>query len=134
MNVDTLNTAGYRKFGLTMALVIALLFGLFFPWVFSKNIPYWPWVVASVFTLLSLVLPKKLAIIYKLWMKFGHIIGTINTKIILSIVFFLVFTPMALLFKLLGKDPMKRKFTNKPLASYWQESIQQPKEHMEKPY
>jgi len=134
MNTDILDKEGYRKFGITMALVIALLFGLFFPWVFSNNIPYWPWIVAAVFTLLALVLPMKLAVIHKLWMKFGHIIGAVNTKIILSIVFFLVFTPMALLFKLLGKDPLKRDIANKSLTSYWEESKQQSKEHMEKVY
>jgi len=134
MNTDTLDKAGYRKFGVTMALVIGLLFGLFFPWVFSKNIPYWPWIVAAVFMFLSLMVPMKLAVVHKPWMKFGHIIGAINTKIILSVVFFLVFTPMALLFKLLGKDPMKRELANKSLTSYWVKSKQQSKEHMEKVY
>lgn len=134
MSVYTLNEAGYRKFGITMACVIALLFGFFFPYVFSKNIPYWPWIVAAVFVLLALVVPMKLTVIYSLWMKFGHIIGAINTKIILAIVFFLVFTPMALLFRLLGKDPMKRELANTSLTSYWDLSKQQSKEHMEKVY
>ncbi len=134
MKVDTLDKAGYRKFGLIMAIFIALLFGLFFPFIFSTSIPYWPWIVSGIFLLLALLVPMKLAVIHKQWMMIGHIVGTINTIIILSIVFFFVFTPVALIFKVLGKDPMNRQFGDKSLTSYWEESNKQSKDHMEKVY
>lgn len=134
MKVDTLDKAGYRQFGLIMAIFIALIFGLFFPWVFNKNIPYWPWMVSVIFLFLSLLVPMKLAVIHKPWMIVGHVIGTINTTIMLGIIFFLIFTPMALLFKVLGKDPMNRQLANKSRTSYWEESKKQPKDHMEKVY
>ena len=134
MKVETLGKAGYRKFGFIMAIFIALIFGLFFPFVFSSNIPNWPWVVSGVFILWALLVPMTLAVVYKPWMLVGHFIGAINTKIILTIVFFLVFTPVALLFKVLGKDPMNRKLGDKSLSSYWKESKKQSKDHMEKVY
>lgn len=134
MRVDPLDKAGYRKFGLVMAVVIALLFGLFFPFVLGKNLSYWPWLISGLFFLSALLLPMQLALIYKPWMILGHILGTVNTKIILGIVFFLIFTPVALVFKALGKDPMRRQLGDTSLTSYWQESQKQSKEHMEKVY
>ncbi len=117
-----------------MAIFIALIFGLLFPFVFSRNVPNWPWVVSGVFTLWALLVPMTLAVVYKPWMLVGHFIGAINAKIILTTVFFLVFTPVALLFKVLGKDPMNMKLDDKSLSSYWKESKKQSKDHMEKVY
>ena len=133
--VDTpeMGTKEYRKFGLTTGLIIALLFGLLLPWLFDHSLPRWPWIVSAVLIVWGLVLPNSLSIIYGPWMKFGHIIGTVNTKIILTLVFFLIFTPVSLFLKLMGKDMMNRKIERTKL-SYWQESEKQSKEHMERSY
>ncbi len=134
MNIESLDRAGYRKFGFIMAIFIALLFGLFFPFVFSYDIPSWPWLVSGFFIIWALLIPMTLVVVYRPWMKIGHFIGVINTKIVLTIVFYLLFTPIALLFKLLGKDPMNRKLSSDSISSYWKESKTQPKSHMEKVY
>lgn len=131
--VPALDKKGYRKFGLTMGIVIGLLFGLFLPWLFGKNMPKWPWIVSAVLCVWALALPSTLAIIYGPWMKFGHVIGTINTKIILTGVFFIIFTPVSLLFKLIGKDMMNKKI-DRSILSYWQDSEKQRKDHMERSY
>lgn len=55
--------------------------------------------------------------LYSYWMKFAHALGWVNTRIILSIVYFLIFTPLALIFRLIGKDPMERRF--EAADSYW---------------
>jgi len=128
-----LDTKDYRNFGLTMGTVIGLLFGLFFPWLFEKPIPQWPWIFSAVLVVWALVLPRTLSIIYGPWMRFGHIIGTVNTKIILSILFFLVFTPVSMVLRLMGKDMMHRKI-DKTALSYWQDSEKQDIEHMERSY
>lgn len=60
---------------------------------------------------------KLLKAFYNVWMKFAHALGWVNTKIILSIVYFLIFTPIALFFRLIGKDPMDRRFES--VDSYW---------------
>ena len=57
---------------------------------------------------------KKL---YKAWMKFAHLLGWVNTRIILTLVYFLIMTPLALIFKVVGKDPMNRKLGGQD--SYW---------------
>ena len=55
--------------------------------------------------------------IYKVWMKFAHALGWVNTRIILTLVYLLIMTPLALIFKVVGKDPMNRKFGGQD--SYW---------------
>ena len=133
-HIQPLDRDGYRKFGLIMAVIIAVLFGLFLPWVFNaESYPLIPWYIAAVFTVWALVLPGTLGVIYKPWMIFGLGIGFINTRIILGAVFYLMFTPIAILLKLLGKDLLKRK-THTSDTSYWINSHKQPKEHMENIY
>jgi hypothetical protein len=70
----------------------------------------WPWLLAAGLVLVSLTVPKALGPLNRAWMFLGHILGWINTRIILGIVFLLIFTPTALVFRLLGKDPMRRSF------------------------
>lgn len=55
--------------------------------------------------------------IYRAWMKFAHALGWVNTRIILTLVYILMITPLSFIFKLLGKDPMNRKLGGQD--SYW---------------
>jgi len=122
-----------RKFGLVFASGIALIFGLFLPWLFEHPWPTWPWIAAGGLAATGLLLPPLLRPVFWLWMKFGHVLGWINTRIILGITFLLLFVPVALLFHLLGKDPMKRRL-DPSARSYRINSEQLPRERMEKPF
>ena len=135
MNEQTkeLSNKELRNFGLMMAGFISLLFGLFFPWLFERPIPNWPWIVAAIFVTPALVYPKILKSVYHGWMKFGGVLGWVNTRIILAIVFYFVFAPYSIALKLLGKDPMSRKL-NKNSKTYRVESTNPIREHMERPY
>ena len=55
--------------------------------------------------------------LYRGWMKFAHGLGWVNTRIILTLVYYLVFSPLAILFKIIGKDPMNRKIGS--ADTYW---------------
>ena len=122
-----------RTFGLIFAGGIASIFGLCLPWLFDKPWPAWPWAVAGVFITTALALPQALRTVYWLWMKFGHVMGWINTRIILGVTFVLLFTPVALLFHLIGKDPMRRRL-DPSVKSYRIKSEHLPRERMEKPF
>lgn len=98
-----------KKFGLVMAGVISLLFGLIIPFIANSAYPVWPWTIAAVFLIVSLTHPKLLRSVYKIWMKIGHILGFINTRIILAVLFFGLLTPIGLVLRLLGKDPLLKK-------------------------
>ena len=122
-----------RKFGLVFASGIALIFGLLLPWLFDKPWPAWPWITAGILVTTALLLPPLLRPVFWLWMKFGHVLGWINTRIILGITFLLLFIPVAVVFHLLGKDPMRRRM--EPTAnSYRINSEPLPRERMEKPF
>ena len=108
-NIPELDRKGLREFGLLMAAVIGVLFGVFLPWVFDGAWPLWPWLISAAFVLPALVAPLSLRPVYRGWMRFGLFMSRIMTPLVLGIVFFLVFTPVALGLKLLGKDAMRRK-------------------------
>ncbi len=131
--VAELNRKQLREFGLITGGIIAVLFGLFFPWVLESPIPLWPWIIFGVLAAWALIAPDTLAPVYRTWMKFGLLLGKVTTPLILGIVFYLVVLPTGLLMRLFGKDPMARKFDSK-LTSYRVPSHERSKEHMERPF
>jgi len=56
--------------------------------------------------------------VYIAWMKFVYLFGWVNTRLMLIIIFYLVFTPIGLVMRLCGVDPLERKI-NKKEKSYW---------------
>lgn len=61
----------------------------------------------------SIVFPKLGEFIADSWFKLAHIMGTINGKILLSVVFFLILSPMALFYRLFTKDTLKMRNTKR---------------------
>jgi len=131
--IDNLDSKQLRKFGLTMAMILIAFFGLSFPFLTGKNIPLWPFAVSAPILISVLLYPRCLNIIYIPWMKLGSILGWINTRMILGIIFFLLITPMGMIMRLRGKDPLQRCY-DKNIDSYRKISIVSPPQHMEKPY
>ena len=68
--------------------------------------------------MLGLFIPNTLVPLQKVWMGIAFVIGFFVSRIILTLLFFLVITPMGLFLKLIGKDILKIKFNHK-LNSYW---------------
>ncbi|MEN8217056.1 MAG: SxtJ family membrane protein [Pseudomonadota bacterium] len=109
MHIEIPDKKGLREFGLVTGGLFVALFGLLFPWLFGFDYPYWPWIVAGVLWALALVIPNGLKWIYQGWMSIALVIGWINTRLILAIVFYLIITPMGSIMRLFGKNPVKRK-------------------------
>ncbi len=134
MEFPGLDNKGLRKFGLTTGAIIVLLFAFFFPWVFDvATMPMWPWIIAGALWLPALLMPAVLRPVYTTWMKIGHGIGWVNTRIILGVLFYVLVLPMGLVMRLFGKDPMARK-QDESASSYRIESVSEPKDRLEKPY
>ncbi len=131
--IEPLDTAGLRKFAITTGIIIGVLFGLVFPYLFNSTWSLWPWAVAGVFILWGSILPDTMAPVYKAWMTIGAALGWLNTRIILGILFFLIFLPVAILLKLLNKDAMTRKI-HLPVTSYRVACHERKRDHFEKPY
>ena len=105
-----------RQFGLTVAIVLSLLGGLFF----LRKKDYYSCFLAfsAAFLFLGLVAPILLKPIQKIWMALSIIIGWFITRIILIILFYLVVTPTGILARLFGKDFLNLRF-DRNINSYW---------------
>lgn len=129
----TVDNRQLRSFGLIFAALLLLIFAGLFPWIAERSIPYWPFWIAAPVAALALVWPRGLKPLYIVWMKFGEVMGRINTFLILSILFYAMVTPIGWLMRLTGKDPMRRKL-DRDSDSYRISSEAQSRDHMEKPY
>jgi len=136
INNAEVTTLDLRKFGLIMGAMFALIFGGLFPWIMGKTSetwPIWPFIVMAVFWILALVLPESLRKVNQVWIKVGNVLGWINTRIILGIMFYLLIFPIGLLLKVFGKDAMNRKLDANS-DSYRRISKQRDRKHLEKPF
>lgn len=57
--------------------------------------------------------------LYRVWMGFGFVMGTIVSQVVMVIIFYLVLTPIALFFKVVGRDALERR--KKDSASFWRD-------------
>lgn len=130
--IPELDRKGLREFGLVTGAFTGGLFGLLLPWLVDYPYPAWPWVISGVLGLWAVLAPMTLRPLYRVWMQFGQLMSRITTPIIMGIVFYLVITPFALGFKLLGKDAMRRKFDDS--KSYRVTRIRIRDDSLEHPY
>lgn len=122
-----------RKFGFIFTAIFLALFELLIPWLKERPLPLWPLYVVAPIATLALVWPAALGPFYKTWMKFGMIAGAINTRILMSLIFFVMLTPIAWLMRMLGKDLLALRL-DRAADSYRVASTVRAKEQVEKPY
>ncbi len=120
-------------FGLLVGGLLAVLFGLLFPWLRGRRFPAWPWAAGAVLAALALGAPALLAPVYRAWMAVGAALGWLNTRILLGAVFYLVVTPLAAVMRLTGRDPLRRRFEPRA-GTYRTASARTPRERMEAPF
>ena len=131
--IPKLDKKRLREFGLMTGAFIALLFGLLLPLLWGHDLPLIPWIIAGSLAFLSLFIPQSLAPIYQGWMKVAQVLAWVNNRLILGIIFLIIVTPMALIMKIIKRDPLKRKFEFSA-GTYRISSQIKNKLSMEKPY
>jgi hypothetical protein len=103
------NIRQLRSFGLTVGGIFCAI-GLW-PSVFRGTEPrWWAFALAGLLMIPALLFPRILRPAYRGWMAIGQLLGWINTRIILGALFCSVFSFVGLLLRLMGKDPMQRRF------------------------
>jgi hypothetical protein len=132
-DIPELDRQGLRRFALSTSAIVAVLFGLFFPWLLDVDIPVWPWIVAGVLSGWGLVAPASLRPVYRGWMRFGLLLNRIVQPVILGVLFFIIITPTGALMRLLRRDAMTRSL-DEEAKSYRVPSAKRPKSHMERPF
>lgn len=126
-------TQELRKFGLVMGGAIGLVFGLFLPWLWSARWPSWPWGIAIAFALTGAVWPQALSGVYRYWMRFAEVLGWVNTRIILGVVFVVVFSPLGLAMRIFGKDTLQKRWDSQA-KTYRVNRVPRKPEHMERQF
>jgi hypothetical protein len=105
-----------RKFGIMFAVICA---GVAAYSAYRQG-SVWPWFAggAAAFLVGGLIGRSFLRPVYIGWMKFAALLGWVNTRLILGIFFYLILTPVGLIMRLAGWDPLTRKI-DRTARSYW---------------
>ena len=121
-----------RSFGFTVGGIFAFI--ALWPLIVRAEDPrWWAVVVAGCLLVPAVVFPKSLTWVYKGWMVLGHVLGWINTRIILGFVFYFVVTPTGIVRRLLGKDPMGKRL-RPDLETYRVPRNPRPASHLRRQY
>lgn len=105
-----------RSFGLSVGGAFALIAALFL-WRGRMTAATVTGVLAAVLILPALVWPSLLQRPANLWFRFSHLLGWVNTRILLSTLFILVLTPLGIVMRLFGWDPLGRR--RRPATAGW---------------
>lgn len=105
-----------RKFGITMGIVFLLITLIIFIRHRYNILP--TLIISLIFFVVGLISPVLLKPIYVIWMKLAFILSWINTRLILWIIFYLIFTPIGIVLRAFGVDLLDRRI-EKDKGSYW---------------
>jgi len=107
-----------RNFGIGLTVFLIIIGSYRFYHSGQLDNALWFYGIGGASLFLSLLAPWVLKPLYKLVTKIAHKIGWVNTRLLLGIIFYLLITPIAVVFKLIGKDPLDRKIEAEK-KSYW---------------
>ena len=131
-DIDITNRREQRKFGLTMAaaffVITAIRWGIL--WLRTGDLPGPPIVLPAIgaaFLVLGLAVPVVLFPVFWAWIRFALALNWLVTRILLTIAFVFLITPMRALVSLFSSDPLKRAW-RPDLETYWEEPEAQPDE------
>ena len=103
-----------REFGFLIGFALPFLIGWLIPFFGGHSFRVWTLWISFPSIILAFFKPKLLLYIYKAWMKLGNILGWINSRIILGLVFIIILQPIALIMRISGHDPLRiKKFEKK---------------------
>lgn len=106
-----------RKFGLTVGGVLLLIAALLL--YFEKpSAPYFG-VIGGILFLAGLLIPQILKPLNKIWMGLAIVLGFFMSRLILTILFYLILTPIAFIAKIVGKKFLILKY-DKSANTYWE--------------
>lgn len=110
------DTKECRKFGITIGIVLALIgFVLLY---YDKSLYVWFHTIGFALIAFGLAVPLLLKPFHFVWMVLAVVLGFIMSRIILTLLFYLVVTPIGLFTRMIGKDFLDLKL-EKNKKSYW---------------
>ncbi len=106
-----------RKSGIIFSLMLLVIFTLI-PYLLHREIRLIPLIFALIIFIISIISPYSLRKPYKLWIKLGDKLGKINSKLILSLFFYLLITPAAIFKAMISLIKVR-----KPCKSYYSDPV-----------
>ena len=98
-----------RKFGWTFAAVFLLIGAFYHPWMIA---------LAGVIAIITVTRAEWLAPAKHAWMKFGELLNKVVSPVVMGVIFFGIFTPVAFVMRLAGRDALSLRL-DKTLPTYW---------------
>ena len=105
-----------RKFGITIGVILLIIAGFLF-WKEKESFQIL-FTFGVTLCILGIAIPFILKPIYWVWMIFATILGWIMTRVILSLLFYTIFTPIGLILRFFGKQFLELRW-DKSKESYW---------------
>jgi len=106
-----------RTFGIGLIVVLSIIASLQIYWD-RIEVGIGLFTAGAVILVVLIFTPTVLVPLYKLMLFISKTIGFVTTPIMLGLVFYLVFAPVGILFRLIRKDILDRRF-NVSADSYW---------------
>jgi hypothetical protein len=133
VSLNSTDTKQIRKFGLIALVFFGCLCALGI-WR-EKSIPTYLFGVLATLGLGFIILPYQLKPVYIGWLKIAHFIGRVVTTVILTLAYYLVITPSALIKRVFGGTPLPLK-PDRNSSTYWVTRTEpvQPKDRFSKRY
>jgi predicted membrane metal-binding protein len=113
---DDVKAGSERGFGIVFAFVFALV-GLW-PLLEGGITRNWALFIGAAFLAAGLFIPVLLKPLNRVWFLFGMVLHKITNPLVMGLLFFLTVTPIALMMRIAGRDPLQRKF-DPEAKSYW---------------
>ena len=98
-----------RNFGYLIGLGLPLIIGWLIPLITGHVFRGWTLWISIPTLIVAIISPRILQKPYQAWMHLGHLLGYVNSRIILGIVFIAVLQPIAFLMRVFGYDPLRVK-------------------------
>ena len=112
-----LDKTSLKKFAITMGVGFLALAGLLVI-RHKPSVSFTFVIISALFFILGIICASLLKPVYVFWMKLAYVLGWINTRVILVVIFYLVFTPMGIIMRVFGADLLDKRI-DKSKASYW---------------
>ncbi len=75
--------------------------------------------IGAALVVAGLLVPPAARAFHTAWMRFAVLLGHVNSRVLLTLVYYLVVTPYGVVTRLVGRDPLGRRGTKS--ESYWVE-------------
>ena len=114
-NMNNISISSNKSFGIVFFVVFLIV--ALYPLLENESVRLWSIILSAIFLILGILDSKFLTPLNKIWFKFGILLGSIVSPIVMGVVFFAIVTPTSIIMKVLGKNLLNLKKDNK--KTYW---------------